>query len=492
MMKPAPDQTLRIEQVVAEGLCVGCGACAASPSSPFDMVMNDLGLYEPVRRHEGSEEATAAAQHACPFSGAGPNEDQIAMEHFSGLERDASIGHWRAIRAAHVTTGAFRERGTSGGMASWFLSELFRRDLIDMAIHVRPRGTEDDGPLFSYDVSTSAATSEAWVKSRYHVVEMSEAVQLLRRQPGRFAFVGVPCFVKALRLLVDSDEELKEDLVATIALVCGHLKSSRYAEYAAWQMGVPPGSLTSFDFRTKVEGRPANLYAMTAVGSDDRRRPIDRTKGAEEIRWADWGLGLFKLQACDYCDDVVGETADISLGDAWIPPYAAEWQGTNLVITRSALAEEIVASGVDDGTVHAAMLSTEDAAATQASGLRHRRAGLAIRLADRQQRGVYVPIKRVAPDALALSTSDGQRVLARQRVAIESHVRYREARQLGDLNLFFRSMRSPVKDYYGSSTSSLAAWLIQSVEKVLPNRLLTLVSKVHTERLARRRTATKP
>jgi coenzyme F420-reducing hydrogenase beta subunit len=31
-----------------------------------------------------------------------------------------------------------------------------------------------------------------------------------------------------------------------------------------------------------------------------------------------WGTGLFKSNACDFCDDVTTELADVSL-DAWIP-----------------------------------------------------------------------------------------------------------------------------------------------------------------------------
>ena len=480
--------SLSIERVIAEGLCVGCGACAATPCSPFVMASTPIGSYTPIRVDKASEESEHFARSACPFSGEGENEDVLARAQFGDLTHDTSIGYWRQIRAAHSTEGNFRANGTSGGMTSWFLSELFRRDLIDSVIHVHAGGDVGE-PLFAYDLSDTAESSISWVKSRYHVVEMSEAISLLRQQPGRFAFVGVPCFVKALRLLVNTDEELKHNLVATIALVCGHLKSARYAEYAGWQMGISPGQLSTFDFRTKIEGRPANLYAMTASGTDLHRQPVTITKGAEDIRWSDWGLGLFKLQACDYCDDVVGETADISMGDAWIPPYSADWRGTNLVITRSELAEAIMTDGERSGAVHAAVLTPDDAAATQSAGLRHRRRGLALRLAARERDGLFVPRKRVAPDPSGLETPEGNRYLARERIAKLSHTYYEAARQQGDLDMFFRLMRNSVREYYGSPRSSAIAWMIQTIEKLLPNRALTLISKVHTERNDRKRRA---
>ena len=483
-----PSSTLSIEEVVTEGFCVGCGACAATPSSPFEMTETSTGTYTPLRVSKSDDRGERLARYACPFSGVGPDEDQLAQAQFGELRRDGGIGSWRQIRAAHVTEGNFRELGTSGGMTSWFLAELFRRDLIDAVIHVRAND-DKDGPLFGYDLSTSPETSTSWVKSRYHVVEMSAAVELLRRNPGRFAFVGVPCFVKAVRLLVDTDEELRRNLVATVALVCGHLKSARYAEFAAWQMGISPGNLSEFDFRTKIEGRPANLYAMTASGTNPNRQNVTIRKGAEDIRWSDWGLGLFKLKACDYCDDVVGETADISMGDAWIPPYSADWRGTNLVITRSALAEEIVAGGEIAGAVHAVPLTAEDASATQAAGLRHRRGGLAIRLAAREQRGQFVPKKRVVPNPTGLNTPDGKRYLIREQIAEASHLHYETAREQENLDVFFALMRAQVKEYYGSTKATALAWMIQRIEQLLPNRVLSVISKVHTERNDRRRRA---
>src|SRR3546814_19586796 len=49
----------------------------------------------------------------------------------------------------------------------------------------------------------------------------------------------------------------------------------------------------------------------------------------------DWGAGFFQNRACDFCDDVVAETADIAFGDAWVEPYSSDGRGTNVVVVRS-------------------------------------------------------------------------------------------------------------------------------------------------------------
>jgi len=481
---------ISIEQVVEEGLCVGCGACASVANSPFQMRMTEFGLYEPQRvaadgmshvaggRDEQASER--AALQVCPFSGAGRNEDEISAKRFPDLPHHPLIGRWRDIRAAHVTVDGFRSRGSSGGMTSWFLSELFRLDLIDAAIHVRPQGPEEGGPLFTYDVSSSADEAVAWQKSRYHVVEMSQAINLVRSTSLRYAFVGLPCFVRSIRSLTEVDLQIQAGLVITIALVCGHLKSSRYAEYLAWTQGIPPGALEEMDFRHKQRGRPADRYGIQAVGRDREGNRVKRERTVDHIRWSDWGIGLFKVPACDYCDDVVGETADVSFGDAWLSQFRPETEGKNLVITRSELAERIVSDGVSRHEIDSVRLSPDDAARSQESGFRHRREGLAVRLAERQRTGRYTPPKRVVPDSEALGTAFGTRILAREIIAQQSHSQYAEARRANDLSAFYRFMKGPIRRYRGSSPKSLALSFLETVERRTPYLIVRLGSRIRS------------
>jgi coenzyme F420 hydrogenase subunit beta len=490
---------ISIERVVTEGLCVGCGACASVMDTPFEMTMTRFGMYEPRRKRPGggspgadarasagadptpaASSAERAAERACPFSGAGRDEDRISADAFPELPHHPLIGRWRRVRAAHATVDGLRANGSSGGMTSWFLSELFRRDLIDVAIHVRPEAPDEDGPLFVYDVSTSAAEAVSWQKTRYHAVEMSQAIAMIRSTPQRYAFVGLPCYVRALRSLAEDDERIGAGLVMTAALVCGHLKSARYGEYLAWTQGIPPGRLDAIDYRHKAKGRPADRYAIEAIGRDREGNTVRRERGVEHVRWSDWGIGLFKVPACDYCDDVVGETADVSFGDAWLPPYVLEPEGKNLVITRSTLAESIVGDGIRLGHVEASELTPDEAAASQVAGFRHRRQGLAVRLAERQRAGRYVPPKRVAPDPALLESPFGRRMLAREVVAQASHERYAKARRVGDLSVFYRSMRAPIRRYRGSSPRDLLTSVRETVEKRTPVAVIKLGSRVRS------------
>ncbi len=134
---------------------------------------------------------------------------------------------------------------------------------------------------------------------------------------------------------------IRERIVFTAALVCGHFKSTLYSEYLAWSSGIQPPDVSDIDYRHKEPGRPPNRYCVRI----SPRHGQDVVRGVEHIPMADWGMGIFKLGACDYCDDIVGETADVSLGDAWLDPFMADWQGANLAIARSPLAARLIEEG---------------------------------------------------------------------------------------------------------------------------------------------------
>jgi Coenzyme F420-reducing hydrogenase, beta subunit len=82
-------------------------------------------------------------------------------------------------------------------------------------------------------------------KSRYYPIEFSGVIKRALETPGRYAFVGVPCFVKAIRLLQEQLPVLNERIVFTLSLFCGHLKSTGFAKAFAWQLGIPPDNLVA-------------------------------------------------------------------------------------------------------------------------------------------------------------------------------------------------------------------------------------------------------
>jgi coenzyme F420-reducing hydrogenase beta subunit len=252
--------------------------------------------------------------------------------------------------------------------------------------------------------------------------------------------VGVPCYVKAIRRLAAADAVIGERVKVTLALVCGHLKSARFADSFAWQAGIEPGTLEAVDFRRKLPDRPANRYGVELHGRDSTDAPREVVSPTDAFFGSNWGHGFFKYEACDYCDDVLGETADLTVGDAWLPEYVEDSAGTNVVVVRTPELASIVEAGIADGRLALEPLSPDAVAASQDAGLRHRRQGLSYRLALKDRAGQWRPRKRVPAREDHLSARQRSIFAWRVRLARESHRAFGRALAARDRGLFEREM----------------------------------------------------
>ena len=354
----------------------------------------------------GQARAFAGGQPAdmptvCPLVDAAPDETRIAADLYPDLPVDGRVGRYRSTFAGSVRGGEFRDRGGSGGMGSWILVQLLRGGAIDAVLHVKAVDPDaNDGLLFRYAVSQTEEEVLQGAKSRYYPIEMSAVLAHLRANPERrYAVVGLPCFLKSVRLLQQQGEIPAGQVPFCIGLVCGHLKSRHFATYLAWQKDVAPGDVLGFDFRRKLSGRGASDYgfAVQIRPHAPETAPREGVWPMASARGRDWGEGMFKNPACEFCDDVLAECADVVIGDAWLPAYLADSRGTNIVVTRHDEIDRLLQAGIARGALDLTPVPLADVIQSQSSGLRHRREGLAHRLARRQARGLPVPRKRVVP-----------------------------------------------------------------------------------------------
>jgi len=387
----ASEQRLTAKAMRCSGLCVGCGVCVRNG------VTMELNRYGELIPHSEAGAVARDVAHICPFSPESFNEDDLSARRFpTSASSHPLIGRFEAAYVGHAAEDGFRGDGSSGGLVSWVAAELLREGLVDGVAHVAAlRCPLPDGRLFDYRISRSIEDLRAGAKSRYHPVELSRVIAEMRETPGRYAVVGIPCFIKAIHLLSREDPLLGARIAFTLGLFCGHMKSARLGESFAWQLGVAPGRMTSIDYRVKNPDRPANWYRARIWHLDGAPREQDWWHLVD----GDWGAGFFQNSACDFCDDVVAETADISFGDSWVEPYASDGRGVNVVVVRSALVRGMLERGIKEERVALAQVDADFVVRTQAAGLRHRREGLAYRLALRLRRRQLVqPRKRVAPD----------------------------------------------------------------------------------------------
>ena len=432
--------------IVRSGLCSGCGSCASSAPGAA-MRWDSHGFLKPVGPAGWYEDRSVQFSRTCPFSPGAVDEDVIAAERFpSSPGKHPAIGLFEAAYVGAAAEHPFREQGSSGGLVTWIAAELLRSKAVDAVAHVVPTDP-DEGALFRYTMSRDAEALNRGAKSRYYPIELSAVLQEIRTTPGRYALIGIPCFIKAVHLARRAEPVLAERITHTLALFCGHMKSARLVESFAWQTGHRIGEVRTVDYRLKDAGRPANWYRAHLALKDGGIAGEDWWNLAD----GDWGAGFFQASACNWCDDVVGETADMSFGDAWVEPYSSDGRGTNVAVVRSPELHALVERGRAEGRL---VLEPVDAAfveQTQAAGLRHRREGLAYRLSWR--RGGVRPVKRVAPSAAGLPMR--RKLVYRTRYAIArwSNRVFALARRLGMPQLYVRWARAALSFYAGVTWS---------------------------------------
>ncbi|HPP76192.1 MAG TPA: Coenzyme F420 hydrogenase/dehydrogenase, beta subunit C-terminal domain, partial [Armatimonadota bacterium] len=182
------------------------------------------------------------------------------------------------------------------------------------------------------------------------------------------------------------NKKLQERIVVTIGLVCGQLKSRHFTDYVAAIAGVQ-GSVMRVRYRGKSPDQPASNYHYTFTISDGGERKIFWSDGISEA----WINRWFTPKACNYCDDIFAECADVTCMDAWLPEYSQDSRGTSLVLVRSPVVREVLERGTG---VALKPISVERVVESQRGIVAIKRHHLAYRL-HLDPEGV--PKKRVAP-----------------------------------------------------------------------------------------------
>ncbi|MDQ3286801.1 MAG: Coenzyme F420 hydrogenase/dehydrogenase, beta subunit C-terminal domain [Pseudomonadota bacterium] len=432
-------------RIIQSGLCIGCGSCVAqSGTAQAGMTFDRYGLLRPGGDAEWLGSGPPSFASTCPFSPKAADEDSIGEEMFPQAgHRHPALGFFEAAYVGHVAEQDYRLRGSSGGMVSWVAAQLLLEGLVDGVAHVV--ATEDpgtDGRFFRYRVSRSVDEVRAGAQSRYYPVDMAEVLKTISDHPGRYAVVGIPCFIKAVQLLRRESQVFRERIRYTLGLFCGHMKSARFVESLTQQMGVPLHEVSRVEFRHKAPDRPANWYQARLTLRDGSVATRDWWHLAD----GDWGAGFFMDNACNACDDVVAETADVSFGDAWVEPYSSDWQGTNVAVVRSPAIAGLIDVAIGDGRLRLDRVDGDFVAQTQAAGLRQRREGLAYRLARRS--GVLQPRKRVAPDAEAPTPRRKLVYASRRAISAWSHRTFWLARVTGAGRLYTAWARMAAASYH--------------------------------------------
>jgi coenzyme F420-reducing hydrogenase beta subunit len=225
-------------------------------------------------------------------------------------------------------------------------------------------------------------------------------------------------------------------------------------------MGTDTDAIAGVEYRAKNPDRPASWYTAQLTLKDGSVRRKDWWHLVD----GDWGSGFFQNSACNFCDDVVAETADISFGDAWVEPYSSDGRGTNAVLVRSPQLNQILIQAANEERLELKKVDGDFVEQTQAAGLRHRREGLAYRLHRRRFR--FKVRKRVAEDPGSLALRRKLVYCLRSYISASSHRIFCLARHVHFPALYLVWARTALLVYQGVTYSR--GWMGRLFDLMLP------------------------
>lgn len=387
-----------VAEIVDHDLCCGCGVCAAvCPTTNLSMAWQENGDLAPRLVGE-CPSGCRLCLRVCPFGPFSNSEARLGAARFAAtadIKHDATAGYYLESFVGYSLHGGHRERGASGGMATWFLETLLGKQLVDAIVCVTAGSTDEH--LFEYDIVSEIESLRGAAGSRYYPVDISNALSIINKgnRKLRYAVVGLPCVLKGLQLAMEALPQVRSSIRYTLGLTCGHLPNRFYTEYLASLAGVPRGIVVSPNYRCKEGTTRAGNYgfrAFSGSGGFDAGIPYSRVRSI-------WSNGYFQINACNYCDDVYGEVADASFMDAWLSEFEKDPRVHSLVIVRHSVLQMIIREAIVAGTIHMQSIALSRVHESQRANIASKKLLIGARLFAATARGKRVPEKRCIPDA---------------------------------------------------------------------------------------------
>lgn len=365
--------TGRIEGVVRAGLCVGCGACTSAGlvDRPARMTLSTSGFLRPEFDGTLSDDEDRRAIAACPA---------VNLR----LEPQAPVhpewGPLVDVRTGWATDQEVRFRGSSGGTLSALLIHLLESGKADFVAHI---AVSDNDPLANVRrISRTRSDVLRGAGSRYAPSAGAVALGELFASGERFAFVGKPCDVAALRSYMRAEPGVSGQVVLVASFMCAGVPSMTGTHEVLSALGTEPSQVVEFQYRGN--GWPGYATARTRDGQSLR---MDYNRS--------WGqlLGPRLQLRCKLCPDGTGEFADVVCADAWYGkdgyPDFEERDGRSLIISRTPSGERLLNEAMTAGAIAMQACSAEAIADMQPYQVTRKRVVLGRWLAVGLRTGIW-------------------------------------------------------------------------------------------------------
>jgi len=331
-------QINNLEDIVKNGLCIGCGICQSISGKDFiEISMSSKGRLEPKEVKKISSETFKKILNVCPGAVVeGLPEDQISIE----SKNDLVWGYYLSLFYAWSKDEKIRFESSTGGLLNGLSLYLLESKKVKFILHTV---TNPEKPMRS--ISKLSYNKEDLLNSnscsRYGPAspldKFHEALNL--NQP--FVFVGKPCDISAIRQLSKIDGRVKKLCKYLLTLVCGGSTEFTKSQDFIESFKVKEDELSIFRYRGF--GNPGKMYIKTKDG-----REHDKEYNSFWGEESTWRVHF----RCKICPDAIGESCDIAALDTWRGGSPkGEDEGFNAVIVRTKKGLDLLNDAISAGYI---------------------------------------------------------------------------------------------------------------------------------------------
>lgn len=309
--------------------CTGCGLCKTARCISFEE--NSKGFLVPLL----SKNDIPFCIKVCPAGGNALNNYQ-----------DTTIwGSFKRCLLGWAANEKVREGSSSGGVLTALCCYLLDHRLVDGII--QSRQLPDDIRKVETIVSRTKTDVLSCMGSRYTASCPLMNLKELVRTGERYAFVGKPCDVSALRIFMEEEaSEMKEQIIYLLSFFCAGQPSIDANNSLLNTLGGNDLDDCA-DLQYRGNGWPG---FTTLTKKDGTKRQIDYETSWMKI------LGRDVRKICRFCADGTGELADIACGDAWYlgkngRPDFTERPGRNIIFVRTDVGKNFLKEAINEGAI---------------------------------------------------------------------------------------------------------------------------------------------
>lgn len=303
--------------------CCGCKLCSVTNKAVLGE--DDKGFYYPISGD------VAFLKKVCPSYGTQVDDMDISN----------IWGRYVSVYYGWSNNSEVRHNASSGGVLTEIACFLLSTQRVDAIIQttVNPKCPTETITV----INSTVDEVKDCCGSRYAISHPLDCLLELDLSK-KYAFIGKPCDVVALKNYIKLVPEIGNSIIITLSFFCAGMPSKKAQDNLLANLKIEKENLRFLRYRGN--GWPGEA---TAVDNSGKIASLDYNTAWSKI------LGRDIMKVCRYCIDSIGEMADISCGDAWYltnnKPDFNDRPGRNVIFARTQEGNKILKSLIEQDII---------------------------------------------------------------------------------------------------------------------------------------------